>query len=78
MNESLPATCRGKGVRITSGGWQVHVTLCDPIMTSDLTSALEVSHIMRCTIQIDAYTLYFTLQKNASYLLIDWVEIWTI
>jgi len=32
-------------VRITSAiGWQV--ALCDPIMTSDLTSALEVSHIM--------------------------------
>jgi len=29
-----------KGVRITSVGWQV--TLCDPIMTSGLTSALEV------------------------------------
>jgi len=31
--------CRGKGVRITSVGWQV--TLCDP-MTSGITSALEV------------------------------------
>jgi len=30
----------GIGVRITSVGWQV--TLCDPSMTSDLTSALEM------------------------------------
>jgi len=38
----------GKGVRINSVGWQL--TLCDPIwQVRDLSSALEVSHIMRYT-----------------------------
>jgi len=34
---SFRGRCRGKGVRITSVGWQV--TLCDPIMT---TNALDI------------------------------------